>query len=510
MKSPMTSSGQMPAEADTDKGLGGRIFFSGAERSLVEEDEIRLTSVGVDIGSSTSHLMFSRITLERLDTRYVVADREVLFASDIFLTPYALNDEIDTDVLAGFIEQAFKASGIARDTVDTGALILTGVAVRRRNARAIGDLFAGEAGKFVAVSAGDHLETIMAAHGSGAVAASQDGRRILNIDIGGGTTKLALCKAGEVVDLTAVEAGARLVATDAAGHINRLEPFGALALGEGIGLGDVLDDARKTTLAVHLADRICAAIDGTLGPEFRRLGQMETGAPIDGIVVSGGVSEFFYDKVAEDFGDIGSELAKALRHRIEARGLAILPHRDGIRATVVGASQYTVQVSGSTIFFDPASVLPMRNIPVIAPRMELPETIVADDVAVAIAGHLDLYNLGAGDQPVAVALHWSGSAGYHRLDALARGLIAGLAPILAQEHPLVIVADGDIGGLLGLHLRENDLTPNAIVSIDGIILSDFDFVDIGDVLSATGSVPVVVKSLVFPGEGASAKAEDAA
>jgi len=204
MKSPMTSSGQMPAEADTDKGLGGRIFFSGAERSLVEEDEIRLTSVGVDIGSSTSHLMFSRITLERLDTRYVVADREVLFASDIFLTPYALNDEIDTDVLAGFIEQAFKASGIARDTVDTGALILTGVAVRRRNARAIGDLFAGEAGKFVAVSAGDHLETIMAAHGSGAIAASQDGRRILNIDIGGGTTKLALCKAGEVVDLADV------------------------------------------------------------------------------------------------------------------------------------------------------------------------------------------------------------------------------------------------------------------------------------------------------------------
>jgi ethanolamine utilization protein EutA len=500
----------MPVKAATNEEIGGRIFFSGAERSLVEEDEIRLTSVGVDIGSSTSHLMFSRITLERLDTRYVVSDREVLFASDIFLTPYAVNDEIDTDVLAAFIEEAYKASGIRREDVDTGALILTGVAVRRRNARAIGELFASEAGKFVAVSAGDHLETIMAAHGSGAVAASETGRSILNIDIGGGTTKLALCKAGEVVDLTAVEAGARLVATDDAGVINRLERFGALALGEGIGLGDVLSEARKSALADQLAERICAAIDGTLTAEFRRLGQMDIKAPIDGIVVSGGVSEYFYDKAGEDFGDIGSELAKALRQRLEARGVPILPHLDGIRATVVGASQYTVQVSGSTIFFDPAATLPMRNIPVIAPPMDLPETIVVDDVAAAVAGHLDLYNLGTGDQPVALALHWTGSASFHRLDALARGLIAGLAPILAQGHPLAIVADGDIGGLLGLHVRENDLTANPIVSIDGIELSDFDFVDIGEVLSATGSVPVVVKSLVFPGEGAAGKQEDAA
>lgn len=502
--------GPMAIENPHSDKVGGRIFFSGADRSLVEEDEIRLTSVGVDIGSSTSHLMFSRITLERLDTRYVVADREVLFASEICLTPYAANDDIDTAALADFIDAAYVASGIAKGEVDTGALILTGVAVRRRNARAIGELFSSEAGKFVSVSAGDRLETIMAAHGSGAVAASENGRRILNVDIGGGTTKLALCENGAVIDLTAVEAGARLVATDGVGVITRLERFGALALGDGARLGQLLGDAQKAELGDYMADRICAAIDGTLAAEFRRLDQMTIDGRIDGIVVSGGVSEFFYGKAGDDFGDIGRELARALKQRLEQREIPVLPHVDGIRATVVGASQYTVQVSGSTIFFDLNSTLPMRNIPVIAPRLDLPETIIPDAVANAVARHLDLYHMGAGDRPVAVALNWRGSASFHRLDALARGLIAGLAPILAEGHSLVIVADGDIGGLLGLHVRENELTPNAIVSIDGIFLSDFDFVDIGEVINATGSVPVVVKSLVFPGEAPAASDKEQA
>ena len=139
---------------DAADSAGGRIFFSGASRSLVEEDEITLTSVGVDIGSATAHMMISRITLERMDTRYVVAEREVLFQSDILLTPYLPDGDIDAAKLGEFFDSCFAASNIERSAVDTGALILTGVAVRRRNARAIGTLFAAEAGKFVSVSAG--------------------------------------------------------------------------------------------------------------------------------------------------------------------------------------------------------------------------------------------------------------------------------------------------------------------------------------------------------------------
>src|SRR5208282_2368541 len=146
----------------TEAAQGGRIFFSSTGRTFGEEDELCVLSVGVDIGSSTSHLVFSRIVLERLDSRYVVTQRETFYQSDILLTPYASADEIDA-----------------------GALILTGVAVRRSNARRIGELFARQAGKLVAVSAGDNLETVMAAYGPGAVARSiRDNATILNVDIG--------------------------------------------------------------------------------------------------------------------------------------------------------------------------------------------------------------------------------------------------------------------------------------------------------------------------------------
>src|SRR6185312_9989664 len=203
-----------------DEAEGGRIFFSSTGRSLVDEDEIVILSVGVDIGSSTSHLVFSRIVLERLDSRYVVTTREAFYQSDILLTPYAAEEEIDAEALGAFIEQQYSNADVDPDEIDTGALILTGVAVRRRNARAIGELFARQAGKMVAVSAGDSLETIMAAHGSGAAARSiRDRATVMNVDIGGGTSKIAVCAEGRIIDCTALDVGARLICLDAEGRI---------------------------------------------------------------------------------------------------------------------------------------------------------------------------------------------------------------------------------------------------------------------------------------------------
>src|SRR5207344_1418713 len=178
---------------------GERIFFSSTGRTLADEDQICVLSVGVDIGSSTSHLVFSRIVLERLDSRYVVTERESFYQSDILLTPYAAEDTIDADALGAFIERQYKDAKVDPDEIDAGALILTGVAVRRRNARKIGELFAAQAGKMVAVSAGDNLETVMAAYGSGAAARSvRDNAIVMNVDIGGGTSKIALCADGKV------------------------------------------------------------------------------------------------------------------------------------------------------------------------------------------------------------------------------------------------------------------------------------------------------------------------
>src|ERR1700709_1618155 len=179
----------------TTEDQGGRIFFSSTGRSREGEDEICVLSVGVDIGSSTSHLVFSRIVLERLDSRYVVTKRETFYQSDILLTPYSTHGEetIDSDQLGAFLARQYKEAKINPEEIDTGALILTGVAVRRRNARKIGELFAAQAGKMVAVSAGDSLETVMAAYGSGAASRSIRGKvTVMNVDVGGGTSKIGI------------------------------------------------------------------------------------------------------------------------------------------------------------------------------------------------------------------------------------------------------------------------------------------------------------------------------
>src|SRR5438445_4329949 len=210
---------------------GSRTFVINVRLSLETEDEIRLASVGVDIGSSTSHLVFSRLVLERLDNRYVVSEREVIHESEVLLTPFIENaaDDmtIDAAALGVFIDRQYALARIDPKTIDTGALILTGVAVRRSNARAIGDLLAAHAGKFVSVSAGDSLEATLAAFGSGGAARSiRESARVMNVDIGGGTSKIAVCEAGDVVETTAADIGARILSVDSEGRVARLQEAG--------------------------------------------------------------------------------------------------------------------------------------------------------------------------------------------------------------------------------------------------------------------------------------------
>src|SRR5260370_31404489 len=180
---------------------GGRTFFSNVGPSLETDDEIRLVSVGVDIGSSTSHLVFSRLVLERLDNRYVVSERKVVHESEVLLTPFIENAAdhtmIDAAALGRFIDKQYEIARVDPKAIDTGALILTGVAVRRGNARAIGELFASQAGKFVSVSAGDALEATLAAFGSAPSARSiRESARVMNVDIGGGTSNNTLGRGG--------------------------------------------------------------------------------------------------------------------------------------------------------------------------------------------------------------------------------------------------------------------------------------------------------------------------
>jgi ethanolamine utilization protein EutA len=342
-----------------DDTAGGRVFFSNTGRSLTEEDQICVLSVGVDIGSSTSHLAFSRVVLERLDARYVVTEREVFFESDIMLTPYASGQTIDADALGRFISEQYALAQVDPDEIDTGALILTGVAVERSNARRIGELFARRAGNLVAVSAGDSLETIMAAYGSGAVARSiREKTTVMNVDVGGGTSKIAICADGRVRDITALDVGARLVCVDEHGCINRIEAAGfpfATELGLDLKLGATLPDEAAKALAGLMADKLFEAMAGGSpaigGTSLLRLAPLGVREPVPSLMFSGGVSEYIYERETAEFGDLGPFLAAAIREHASARldrnRLKMVPSGARIRATVIGASQYTSQVSGA-------------------------------------------------------------------------------------------------------------------------------------------------------------------
>lgn len=481
--------------------------FTAPDRHIVEEDEIKLTSVGVDIGSSTSHLVFSRLEMKQQGTRYVVVRREVLYESEILLTPYVDESTIDVRILGDFINHQYARAGLKREDVDTGALILTGVAVRRRNARAIGEIFAREAGRFVAVSAGDSLESTMAAHGSGAVSQSaKTGGVCMNIDVGGGTSKLAICSNGRVREVTAIDVGARLIVIGQDSVVTRLEEAGryfASAAGLDAEVGKKIDRAKLPAMASLMADKLFEVIARKPVSEetqkLLRIPSLSYRGEIDAVTFSGGVSEFIYGRHAVDYGDLGPLLAGAVKERSRQLGIFVLEPAARIRATVIGASQYTIQVSGSTIFIDPLEAVPVRNVPVVVPELALgQDKIDAPAVKSAIKKALGRLDLADGKRPVAIGVHWEGSATFARLDAFCSGVKDGLEKLLGKGHPLTLVSDGDIGGILGLHFKEEMKFEGSVISIDGVALNEFDYIDIGALIPSSGAVPVVVKTLVFP------------
>jgi ethanolamine utilization protein EutA len=171
----------------------------------------------------------------------------------------------------------------------------------------------------------------------------------------------------------------------------------------------------------------------------------------------------------------------------------------GIRATAIGASQYTIQVSGSTIYLSPVDVVPVRNIPVVMPHFPWhEEDFAASTVTQVIRDALRHFDLLDPTGPVALAAQWDGSATYSRIRAFCSGAVEAMQPHLSNSHPLILVFDSDIGGLLGLHFREEMRLSLPIISIDGVELREFDFIDIGALIPSSGAVPVVIKSLVFP------------
>lgn len=496
-----------------DHGHGHSHHDEEGKRALAKyiwhQETVELTTVGIDIGSSTSHLLIARIRLQRrsqgLSSRFEVTDRKVLYRSPIMLTPFLAEGTIDVGSLKAFIASAYGSAGFERSDIDSGAVILTGEAIKRKNARSIDELFAEEAGKFVCATAGHKLECTLAAHGSGAVKLSQaTQQRLLHCDIGGGTTKLALIDSGQILGVGAFAVGGRLIAQDDLGEWTRVDESAQLVADD---LGLKLDSASlaKTEVRHQIAKRLAEILaDYILGGPRDRLGKLlqltetiTTDRAPDAISFSGGVSEYLLRAEKEDFGDIAGMLANQFRKQLDKRiKLPVCDPGQGIRATVIGASQFTVQVSGKTIYLPEETILPIHNVPVIHIEPDLSGTVDSNSVTDAIRAGLSRMDLAPGSR-IAVAFSWAGEPEYERIRAVAKGIVAAVDNQHGRQEPLLLMIDGDIGKTIGNILaRELGLSGN-LLSVDGVHLQELDFVDVGEVIEPPGVVPIVIKSLLF-------------
>jgi len=487
-------------------------FDDESEHPLWKLDTISLTSVGIDVGTATSQIIFSQLVLRRLgrelSSRFIVTERHTLYLSPVHLTPYTAGREnIDDAALGRLVDAAYREAGIGPREVDTGAIILTGEAIRRDNARAIADLFASQRGTFVCATAGHNFEALLAAHGSGAVAYSAEHQcRVLNIDIGGGTTKLAIAERGRVQSTAAFHVGGRLLATDATGTITLLEPGGeALARQVGFAwqVGSRTTNGEIEQLARHMAQAVLSLVqDENPKSDFA---QLWLTAPLggakhyDAVIFSGGVGEYVYGKESKSFGDLGAPLGQALRQHANNGALQwpIVPARECIRATVMGAAQHTVQVSGNTIHRTDENLLPQKNLQVLRPELELQGDIASEKIAEAIQNHFRAFDLVEGKAEVALVFRWNGPPTALRIAAFCRGLIDGLPETIKTGRPIYLVFDHDLAGLVGTILKNDFAIENALLCLDGVTLGDFDFIDLGKTLEPSGTVPVTIKSLVF-------------
>lgn len=482
------------------------------ENPIWLQDNVVLHSVGVDLGSSGTQVAFSRLHLRRLSedltSRYVVVRRDTFYESPVHLTPFTESGGdlyIDATALGRLLDDAYAAARVAPEQIDTGVVILTGEALRRRNAELIASVVSERAGDLVCATAGHHMEAMLAAYGSGAVRSSHEhGTRVLNVDIGGGTTKLTLIDSGRVAATAAFHVGGRLIAADRDGTIVRLEPGGARhAERAGIPVrleGQICDDD-LVDVAKSMADELIHVLGGGAAsePNLWLTDPMPALTGIDAVMFSGGVAEYIYGTETRTFGDLGPGLGAALAEAAAADRLPgpVVPADARIRATVLGASEYTVQLSGITSYIGaPERSLPRRNVPVARPHYELGEVIDPHAVAREIAQHVVRFGGGVADD-LALALSWSGEPDYPRIRALADAVVEALAPRIEAGAPLYLVLDADIARTLGLLLADELGVTNDLVVLDGVLLRDFDYVDLGRVREPSGTVPVTIKSLVF-------------
>ena len=472
-------------------------------------------SVGIDVGTTTTQLVLSRLTVRNkrrfgLVPRLDVDSAQVLFTSEPKETPLTSPDEVDVDTLLSLVKAEYEHAGIPTQQVETGAVIITGETARTRNAESILNGLSGLAGDFVVTVAGPNVESQIAGRGSGAAAWSAERfTSIVTVDIGGGSANAAMFRSGAHVDSSASMVGGRQARLDrATGVLTHLAPSGRIIadeLGLDLRVGQAPSMQALRGLTDAMADIVvdlCLGQESPLGRRVALTDPMRFDDTVTAYFISGGVGLLYYEEAPADtlaqvaaYGDVGPLLARSLRENARWRQLRVERPAQTLRATVLGAASQQVTLSGSTIWAD-AQVLPLRNLPVIEPELD-PALRDGPAISAALsAAHRRWDEGGGASASVAIALPLPRRLDYDQVTAIAAGVTDFAAGALAAGTPLVMVTEEDYAQVLGqtIRARAPDLP---LVVIDQIGLGEGDFIDIGGPMLDGRVVPVSVKTLVF-------------
>jgi ethanolamine utilization protein EutA len=492
--------------------LSAELLMGHIDSKEAKVEYLDLTSVGIDIGSSTSHLVFSRLTLKReisffnLSNRFALANRDIIYEGNIIFTPLIDRYTINIEAIIKFCEDEYKKAGISKDMVDTGAVIVTGETAKKQNAAEIINRLSSEGGKFVSAVAGPNFESLLGAMGSGIVEQSRKNQcTILNVDIGGGTSNIAISSKGNVLSTSCINIGGRLLGIDKDLKIWRIdEPteFLMKELNMNYKIGDIISESDVKIISQEYAKVLVEVMRGPatskIAKELMMTDDLDFSIPIDDYSFSGGVAEMIYDNnnSYEEFNDIGIYLAEEIKLLTEELGLKIIEPENKIRATVIGAGAFSLSVSGSTCYVDRDVVLPLNNIPVLpvnVKRREFSFEHINNEIKRAFKN----YDMKEGEDIVALYFKEFIDHTDSILSTLAKAIESSLPHSVAQKKSIILIFSMDIAKVLGIAIRRETSIQNNLICLDELILESGDFIDIGAPLYSGQAYPITVKSLVF-------------
>lgn len=482
-------------------------------------DKTAILSVGIDVGTSTTQVVFSKLQMDNAGgyfsvPRVAIVDKEVVYKSEIYMTPLKTDVLIDTEALRDIVAAEFRKAGYRPEDTDSGAVIITGESARKENSDAVLKSLSDFAGDFVVSAAGPDMESLIAGKGSGAWQYSMDHHcRVANLDIGGGTTNVVLFEDGETAARGCLDIGGRLICMNPQGIITKVSPAAAVmaqAAGVSVHIGDRGDEKALSAVTRQMA----AALNVYLGVgtdtsaggkadailrQIKTPGSSDFPRPekVQAVFFSGGVADLIYHESADTwaYGDIGVLLGRAIRGSRLFTDFQKMEPGETIRATVVGAGTYTTTISGSTITYS-GDIFPLKNIPVIKLDEELQEACFAGETEPVI--RRIQWVLGQNDaERFILAMPGKRDPGYTEMKRAAAAIRQIMDRVQPPGEPILLVIESDIAKAMGQMIRQQPDLKRQVVAIDSIHVEDGEYVDMGKPMMNGMVIPVVVKTLIF-------------